>query len=241
MRKVNIRSIRAPAFRPQTASKQMKQSFEVSSFATPLHCTWGKVIDSHSEDNTVDVELQTGIEMKRIGVRSLEWAGANSDAYGERDLPPNNCKVLILFPDGIIENAFVICSGLDIFGDVGTKQKEELLTSGKETEYLRIKEGGLKTTYEKSTGVYTIEVNDAVISIDANGGIIVTPASGQNIELAGNTKNLVTHAELNTALQSFLTDLKAAVAAGCDVGSGGTIASVTLNISSAEATRLETS
>jgi len=241
MRKVNIRNIRAPAFRPQTASKQMKESFNVSSFATPLYCTWGKVIDSHSEDNTVDVELQTGIEIRRIGVRSLEWAGANSDAYGERDLPPNGCKILILFPDGIIENAFVICSGLDIFGDVGTKQKEELLVSGKETEYLRIKEGGLKTTYEKSTGVYTIEVNDAVISIDASGGIIVTPASGENIELAGNTKNLVTHAELNTALQTFLTALKAAVVSGCGAGSGGTVAGVTLDISGAEAAKVKTS
>ncbi len=44
----------------------------------------------------------------------------------------------------------------------------------------------------------------------------------------------VTYTELNAALQSFLTALKAAVAAGCQGGSGGTIASVTLDISASK-------
>jgi len=41
--------------------------------------------------------------------------------------------------------------------------------------------------------------------------------------------------ELNTALQTFLTALKAAVASGCQTGAGGNIASVTLDISTAKA------
>ena len=40
-----------------------------------------------------------------------------------------------------------------------------------------------------------------------------------NIEINGNTKNFVTHAELNTALQTFITALNAHVHAVTAVGS----------------------
>jgi len=208
--------------------------------AIPLYVMWGTVLLANSEHNTVDVELMNGVELRNIEVRSLEWAGVNSVGYGERDLPPKDCPVLIIFPNGSVESGFVLCSALNRFE---SKHKTELLVSGKEEEYLRIREGGLKETYDKSTGAWKIEVNDAIINIDANGKVIITPASGQNIELAGNTKNLVTHAELDTALQTFITVLNAHVHAGVTSGGASTAipTPMSLNISGAEATRLETS
>ena len=292
--KINIRNIRKPKITSQHGTVQSNKFFDISSLSNPLYITWGKVLKADSSMNTVNLELQNGLELRNVEVRSLEWAGANSEGYGERDLPPENCRVLILFPDGIVENAFVLCSGLDLLGEVGTKQKEELLVSGKEGEHLKIREGGLKETYDKSTGAYTLETNEAKIDIDAdgaikvsrdegevsialdgvikisknegevniasdgvisiskNGGIArinadgsveITPASGKNIELAGNTKNLVTHAELSSALATFVTALNAHVHAGVTSGGASTAipTPMSLNISGAEATRLETS
>ena len=104
--------------------------------AIPLYVMWGTVLLANSEYNTVDVELMNGVELRSIEVRSLEWAGVNSIGYGERDLPPKDCPVLIVFPDGKIESGFVLCSVLNRFE---SKHKTELLVSGKEEEYLRIR------------------------------------------------------------------------------------------------------
>ena len=243
--RINIRNISKPKAKAQIAvTKHDKDKRELMSFTKPLYITWAKVTAHSAKFNTVNVELQTGIALRNISVRSLEWAGSNSIGYGERDLPPIDCKVLLLFPDGIIENGFVLCSELEILGSVGEKHKDELLVEGEEDIHLRIREGGLKETYDKTTGEYTLEINDAIINIDANGGIVITPASGENIELAGNTKNLVTHAELDTALQNFITALNTHVHSGVTTGGGTSAIPVTpmsVDISLAEATRLETS
>ena len=63
--------------------------------------------------------------------------------------------------------------------------------------------------------------------------------TGGVLQLAGSTYALALYENLNTALQTFLTALKAAVAAGCQGGSGGTIAGVTLDISSAKSTKVK--
>ena len=81
----------------------------------------------------------------------------------------------------------------------------------------------------------------SVVRVIESSGKIEITASGNEIDLNGDSKSLVTHAQLNTALQTFLTVLKAAVVSGCSGGSGGSIASVTLDISGAEATKVKTS
>ena len=149
----------------------------LKTFALPLTATWGKVSKAHSEDNTVDVQLASGAELFHIAVRSLEWAGAGTAGYGERDLPPVDCIVLILFPDNIIENAFVLCSILSTFENVGAKHKVELLASGKESEHLRVREG-------KKT---ILKINGAVITVNVDGSIEIDPATGKDIKLAGGT------------------------------------------------------
>jgi hypothetical protein len=171
--RVNVRKVRKPANIEQAGIIGNRRAAEFA----PLVATWGKVLKAHSEDNTVDVQLQGGMELFHIGVRSLEWAGANSIGYGERDLPPEKCIVLILFPDGIVENAFVLCSILSIFKDVGEKHKAELLVSGKETEHLRVRTG-------KKT---IIKINGATLTVNVDGSIEIQPASGKDIKLAGGT------------------------------------------------------
>jgi|GEM_PF-2083444 len=228
MRRIIIKGIRPPQFIPQSTDQKRKYRFNLSSFAQPLFATWAKVEEAHSSDNTVDLVLASGISLKRVGVRSLEWAGANADrGYGERDLPPKDSLVLVLFPDGVIENAFVLCSALSIVGTPSEKQKEELLADGKEREKIRITEAGWKETYDKGSGDYILEspasdtnqikitvsrseekvevdigekkltvgsenkisANGATIEITSTGAINVTPATGQNIVLAGGTQN----------------------------------------------------
>lgn len=58
------------------------------------------------------------------------------------------------------------------------------------------------------------------------------------IEINGNTKSLVTHAELNTALQTMITALNAAL--GTKLDGGGTPGALTLDISAAETTTVKT-
>lgn len=240
---ININKIKKTKAVNQSSALKNKKAFNVSSYSNALYAGWGRVIKAYSNDCTIDLEMASGTFLTHIPIRSVEWAGSNSIGFGERDLPPIGCRVLMVFPDGMIENAFVLCSALEVLGDVGKKHKIELLASGKETEYLRIREGGLKETYDKSTGEWKIEVNNATINIDASGKVVITPAAGQNIELAGNTKTLVTHTELNTALQNFIIALNAHVHSGVTSGGASTAipTPMTLNISSAEAIRLETS
>jgi len=222
--KIKIKSVK----RPQATNQAGIIANNLLKGTIPLYAMWGIILSANSEHGTVNVELENGVELRDIEVRSLEWAGVNSIGYGERDLPPKDCPVLIVFPDGNIESGFVLCSILNRFE---SKHKIELLVSGKENEHLRVREG-------KKT---ILKINGAIIIVNVDGSVEVDPASGKVIKLAGDTKNLITHTELNTALQTFLTALKAAVTSGCQTGSGGNIASVTLDISSAEATKLKTS
>jgi len=222
--KVKIKSVK----KPQVTNQAGIMANDLLKKGVPLYAMWGTVLLAKSEHNTVNVELENGVELRNIEVRSLEWAGVNTIGYGERDLPPKGCPVLIIFPGGNIENGFVLCSTLNRFEN---KHKTELLVSEKEDEHLRVREG-------KKT---ILKINGAIITVNIDGSIEVDPASGKTINIAGDTKNFVTHTELNTALQTFLTALKAAVTSGCQTGSGGNIASVTLDISTAEATKVKTS
>ncbi|KKL06588.1 hypothetical protein LCGC14_2594530, partial [marine sediment metagenome] len=116
----------------QNSSIQNMKMLKQSSLFNPLYIAWAKVLKAYSDDASVDVELSSGMFLVHIPVRSLEWAGTDgSNSFGERDLPPEDCRVVIIFPDGIIENAFVLCSVLEVIGDVGKQNKAEFLVSDK--------------------------------------------------------------------------------------------------------------
>jgi hypothetical protein len=74
---------------------------------------WGKVDVLHSDDNTVDIYLDSGIHLKRVPVASKEWVVSGQDAEkdynsGERDLPPVQARVFIMMPTCTYSDCFVM-------------------------------------------------------------------------------------------------------------------------------------
>ena len=170
-------------FVQSSVDENKKNQESENSYATPLNAAFGIVQSRDSSLNFVDVELESGMYLKSVEVISREWAGYNliTGGFGERDLPPVGCKVLVIFPEGIIENAFVLCSVLSVLGAVGIAQEVAgLHGTGKENERLRITEAGLKETHDKTVGSYkledkfgnTIEMNATGIIL--NGNLLVT-------------------------------------------------------------------
>jgi hypothetical protein len=92
--------------------------------------------------------------------------------------------------------------------------------------------------------LYSVDANLAVkasIHLKADGSIAVTTASGKALEINGNSKTFVTHAELNTALQSFITALNLHVHPTAALGPPSPPTSpMSLNISSAATTTVKT-
>lgn len=90
----------------------------------------------------------------------------------------------------------------------------------------------------KGTGeIYLYTKNKSAKIYNDNGYVEVD--TGGIINLSGNTKNLVTHAELATALNTFVTALNVALGTKSDgTGSPGTLS---ININPASATKVKTS
>lgn len=105
--------------------------------------------------------------------------------------------------------------------------------------FSRAKPGKLGTT----DGL-EILYKDTIFRMKDNGDVLVSSAGkvvvdGSEVDLAGNTKTLVTYAALNTAFQTLLGTLNTLLGTKLDgVGAPGTL---TLNISTAEATKVKTS
>ena len=70
---------------------------------------WGLV----TEDCTVHVRTDTGIEIGGLRVASQEWVTSAPAKHltGERHLPPVDTYVFCLMPNGEYSSAFVLCSG----------------------------------------------------------------------------------------------------------------------------------
>jgi hypothetical protein len=74
---------------------------------------WARVNKINSEDNSVDVYLDTGVYLQYVPVASKEWVrtGVEVDIdynTGERDLPPVGSRVFILMPTATFEDCFVL-------------------------------------------------------------------------------------------------------------------------------------
>jgi len=75
----------------------------------------GRVKELHSDDNTVDVLLDSGVFLRHVPVRSKGWVIYQEDSEkdfnaGGRDLPPLHTRVFILMPTGTYYDCFVLCS-----------------------------------------------------------------------------------------------------------------------------------
>jgi hypothetical protein len=142
----------------QTQPTRFRQLLEQTSIGgNTLPPTWGKVKSSYP-DHTVDVELQNGLVLSRIGAKAGDWVSDEGDfSIGEKNVPPIGSKVLLVFPDGRVENAFVIAGAFDQLSD---KQTEELLLDGEEKLRVLLTEANWKRTYDKETGKFTIIDNE---------------------------------------------------------------------------------
>lgn len=246
--KINIKNRSKPKTTPQSAKLRNEELKNRGNMAS----IWALVTEAHSEDNTVDVQLSNGLLLRRVTILSKKWAGYNSTTpFGEQDLPPKDTEVLIMFPSNLIEEAVVIGSRFEILGTTGTEQKKEFLKSGQERKITKINEFGWKQVYDKDTGILTItqpdtdfliEINETAKTMtikDWNSNIIKW--NGSVIELNGNSKDFVTHAELNTALQTFITALNLHVHPTAATGPPSPpTTGMSLDISTAKATKIKT-
>ena len=135
----------------------------------------GRVMELHSDSVTVDVVLDTGIYLKYVPVRSMEWVLYGEDTEkeynaGERDLPPLHSRVFILMPSGTYDDCFVLCS-LFSTPDKG----KPFLDENRE----KIKEGitpsGWHITNDNDTGSHKAVSRDKKTSIEIDYGSIDKP------------------------------------------------------------------
>lgn len=143
---------------------------------------WGKVTESHSEDNTVDVITDRGLAVSRLPVASFSWVGtAGGETSGRRDLPPKDSYVFIFMPEGIIETSFVLCSGFPRRQDRNVKQ--DFLVSGKEDEIFEMLPGGYVEKYDKASGDLQIDTKHGQTIKLSSEGINVSDSAGNEIQI----------------------------------------------------------
>ena len=173
MRQITIKQ--APGGSRQSSIEQARQPMDV------VFGMWGKVVERHSEDHTVDILTDRGMNISRIPVASREWAFDGDTPIGGRDLPPKDAYVFLIMPDGLIERAFVLASG---FPRSSKNFKNEFLVKDKEKEALSKVEGGWQKTYDKEKGDTLIE--------DDNGFTLTVKKSDKIIEMEDWHKNHIT-------------------------------------------------
>ncbi len=211
--------------------------------------TVGTVKFVHMDRMTVDIQTNNGQKVKNVQI--LTRGGLiNGEVWGELELPEVDTTVVVGFINGNAGFPFVM-GYLFPYGyskyqsnqtPVNSSSKaftQKLLEDVDPKYYRRIFKSG--TTVEvQDNGTIIVETpSGSVLKVQESDGKIVIDASGGEIQLNGSSKSLVTHAALNTALQSMLTAINANFALKLDTaGSPGV---TTLNISAAEATKVKTS
>jgi hypothetical protein len=159
---------------------------------------WGKVAKI-SGPNHVDLQLANGINLTYVPIISLKWVKKlDSKSTGRKDIPTEGSKVLVIFPDGIMDNALVLCSGFDPLVEW---QKAEILVEDEENLIIEVDEYGWKTTINKTDGSHLIESpDDHIIRIDADGIYVKDPSGNEILMDASGT--IVTDSNGNTITMS---------------------------------------
>lgn len=151
-------------YRPinQGQVRKADKRVDIGTYGTQnLAAIWGKVIDIR-DYCYVDVLLVNGIKLQSVPVASQGFVkkGTKNEpnrATGSKNIPQVGSKVLIIFPDGIVENALVLCSGFDVLQDW---QTSELIKQGEESIEIDISDFGWKKSEDKDTGKYAFESPD---------------------------------------------------------------------------------
>jgi len=170
---ISLTYIEEPVDIPQTAYEKGLDRAEKSAVGSSvLNPVWG-IVEKIYSDSTADVRLHNGILLRKVGVPADGYVSvANNRIVGAKKLPPIGAKVLIIFPGGVVENAFIIASRLDVLG----KESEKLLKQGEEKIDVSVLEAGWEIMYNQETGEYRI--------IDQNGFSLIIKKIEKQIELA---------------------------------------------------------
>jgi hypothetical protein len=132
---------------------------------------WGRVDTLHSEDNTVDVFLDSGVYLKRVPVASKEWVISGEDAEkeynaGERDLPPVFARVFIMMPTFTYGDCFVA----PFSGFSTIDQPQPYMEDDREKIKERITPSGWHITSDHVTGSYKAVSPDEKTSLEIDYG-----------------------------------------------------------------------
>jgi hypothetical protein len=171
------------------------QGISVANAAPASFGVWGKVLERHSEDHSVDILTAGGFRFTRVPVASPAWTTLSDPVLGERNLPPKDALAFIFMPDGSVDSAFI--PPFSCFMPAFEKHIEVFLSKGKEEEDRAAYEGNWSKKFDKATGdmeivgtdgggktlTITIKKSEKNIRItDWNGNDIVIGKSGMKIE-----------------------------------------------------------
>jgi hypothetical protein len=112
--------------------------------------SWGKVIERHAEDHSVDLLTAEGFRFTHIPVASRNWVTLSEPVLGERDLPPKEAVVFMFMPTGTVDSAFI--PPFSGFIPALEKHTEAFLQTGKEEEGYAEYEGTWSKKVDKATG-----------------------------------------------------------------------------------------
>jgi len=145
---------------------------------------WGRVETAHSDDNTVDVTLASGLHLERVPVTSREWVVSGDDAEkewnsGERNLPPVNARVFVLMPNLTYDGCFV----MPFSGFSTIEQTAPFLSEGMERVGERITPSGWHVTQDQVTGSYRAVSPDKKTVIDIDYGTEAEPKENHELHL----------------------------------------------------------
>jgi hypothetical protein len=156
--------------------------------------TWGKVIERHSEDHSVDIETAEGFRLTHIPVASRGWVTLDDPILGERDLPPKETMVFMFMPTGNVDSAFI--PPFSSFIHTFEKHTEVFLQKGKEEEEYAEYEGGWSKKFDKATGDLELVGTDG----DGETLTIMIKKSEKKIQITDWNKNDVIFDENGTSL-----------------------------------------
>jgi hypothetical protein len=132
---------------------------------------WGRVETPHSEDNTADVFLDSGVYLNRVPVASREWAVSGEDAEkdynsGERDLPPVHARVFVMMPTRTYGDCFIApFSGFSTIDQTAPYMEDD-----REKIKERIAPGGWHVTDDYTTGSHKAVSPDGKTSLEIDYG-----------------------------------------------------------------------
>jgi hypothetical protein len=132
---------------------------------------WGRVELRHSEDNTVDIYLDSGVLLNRVPVASKEWVISGEDAdtdynSGERDLPPEHARVFVMMPARTYDDCFI----MPFSGFSTISRPAPYMEGDKERIKERITPSGWHITDDHGTGSHKAVSPDEKTSLEIDYG-----------------------------------------------------------------------